>query len=65
MPADYDLVILGGGLEGRIAAMTAVGYGARVALVEPPGLFDDGQQQRFFLQGLRQLAKVKQGQAVR
>ena len=64
MAVDYDLVILGGGLEGRIAAMTAVGYGARVALVEPPGLFDDGQQQRFLLLGLQQLARVRQGQSV-
>ena len=64
MPSDYDLVILGGGLEGRIAAITAVGYGARVALVEPPGLFDDGQRQRFLLLGLQQLAQVRQRQGV-
>ena len=44
--------------------MTAVGYGARVALVEPPGLFDDGQQQRFLLLGLQQIAKVRQWHAV-
>lgn len=64
MPSDYDLVILGGSLEGRSAAMAAVGYGARVALVEPPGLFDDGQRQRFLLKGLQQLAQVRQRQAV-
>ncbi len=64
MASDYDLVILGGGREGRIAAMTAVGYGARVALVEPPGLFDDGQRQKFLLLGLQQLGQVKRRQAV-
>ncbi|PZO21318.1 MAG: hypothetical protein DCF25_05095 [Leptolyngbya foveolarum] len=64
MSSDYDLVVLGGGLEGRIAAITAVGYGARVALVEPPGLFDNGQRQRFLLSGLQQLAQVRQRQAV-
>ncbi len=64
MPTDYDLVVLGGGLEGRIAAMIAVGYGARVALVEPPGLFDDGQRQRFLRSGLQQLGQVRQRQAV-
>ena len=64
MPADYDLVILGGTLEGRTAAMTATRYGARVALVEPPGLFEEGQQQRFLLEGLRQLGQVRQRQAV-
>lgn len=64
MSTDYDLVVLGGGLEGRIAAMTAVEYGARVALVEPPGLFDDGQRQRFLLLGLQQLAQISHRQAV-
>ena len=52
MAADYDLVVLGGGLEGRIAATIAVGYGARVALVEPPDLFEDGQRQQWLLAGL-------------
>ena len=64
MAADYDLVILGGALEGRRAAMMAADYGARVALVEPPGLFEDGQRQRFLLEGLRQLGKVRERQAV-
>ncbi len=64
MPADYDLVILGGTTEGRIAALTAVGYGARVALVEPPGLFAQRQQERFLLQGLQQLGESAQRQAV-
>lgn len=64
MPADYDLVILGGTTEGRIAALTAVGYGARVALVEPPGLFARRQQERFLLQGLQQLGESAQRQAV-
>jgi len=57
MPADYDLVVLGGSLEGRIAAITAVSYGARVALVEPPGLFEQRQQKRYLLRALQQLAK--------
>ena len=64
MPVDYDLVILGGVIEGRIAAKIAVGYGARTALVEPPGLFADGQKQRFLLKGLQQLGQIKQRQAV-
>lgn len=64
MSVDYDLVILGGTVEGRIAAMTAVGYGARVALVEPPGLFERNQRQRYLLQGLQQLGRGLQQQAV-
>ena len=64
MAADYDLVVLGGGLEGRIAATIAVGYGARVALVEPPDLFEDGQRQQWLLAGLQQLGQVLQRQAV-
>ncbi|CAN5601757.1 hypothetical protein BH23CYA1_BH23CYA1_07210 [soil metagenome] len=51
MPTDYDLVILGGTAEGRTAALTAAGYGARVALVEPSDLFAQRQQERFLLQG--------------
>ncbi len=57
MPSNYDLVVLGGSLEGRIAAITAVNYGARVALVEPLGLFDQRQKKRYLLQALQQLAK--------
>ncbi len=64
MPADYDLVILGGTTEGRTAALTAVGYGARVALVEPPGLVAQRQQARFLLQGLQQLGENSQRQVV-
>ncbi|MGB7085725.1 MAG: hypothetical protein WBD47_09225, partial [Phormidesmis sp.] len=64
MPTDYDLVILGGAIEGRTAAMTAAGYGARVALVEPPSLFERRQQQHYLLQGLQQLGNSKQQQAV-
>lgn len=64
MPVDYDLVILGGALEGRIAAIAAVGYGARTALIEPPGLFADSQKQRFLLQGLQQLGQIRHSQAV-
>ena len=64
MPADYDLVILGGTLAGRTVAAAAVGYGARVALVEPPGLFWQRQRVRYLLRGLRQLAEGRQRQAV-
>ena len=64
MPADYDLVVLGGSLEGRMAALTAVSYGARVALVEPPGLFEQRQQQRYLLQALQQLGEGHQRQGV-
>ena len=59
MAADYDLVILGGTVAGRLAAMMAAGYGARVALVEPPGLFEQRQQAYFMLQGLQQLAESR------
>jgi pyruvate/2-oxoglutarate dehydrogenase complex dihydrolipoamide dehydrogenase (E3) component len=64
MPADYDLVVVGGALEGRIAAIAAINYGARVALVEPPGLFDQHQQKRYLLQALQQLGQGQQQQAV-
>ncbi|MGG6294267.1 FAD-dependent oxidoreductase [Leptolyngbya sp. AN02str] len=59
MPVDYDLVIIGGTLAAREAAIAAAGLRAQVALVEPPnqdrGLDADlclrlwqqvGQQQR-------------------
>ncbi len=64
MSADYDLVVLGGSLEGRIAAIAAVNYGARVALVEPPGLFDQRQQKRYLLKALQQLGQGLQQQGV-
>ena len=64
MSADYDLVVLGGSLEGRMAAITAVNYGARVALVEPPGLFDQRQRKRYLLQALQQLGEGHQQQGV-
>jgi len=64
MPSDYDLVILGGSFEGRIAAITAVGYGARVALVEPPGLFEQRQQKHYLLQALQQLGEGGNRQGV-
>ncbi|MGC1308115.1 MAG: FAD-dependent oxidoreductase [Phormidesmis sp.] len=65
MSADYDLVILGGTVEGRTAAMLAAAtYGARVALIEPPGLFEHRQRQRYLLQGLQQVGKGLQRQAV-
>ncbi len=65
MAADYDLVILGGTLEGRYAAAAAAGYGARVALVEPPGVFVRRQRAKYLLQGLQQLGEGRQRQAVR
>ncbi len=64
MASDYDLVILGGTLEGRIAALSAVGYGARVALVEPPGVFAQRQQAKYLHQGLQQLAEGQDQRAV-
>lgn len=64
MAADYDLVILGGTLAGRKAALQAVSYGARVALVEPPGLFLLNQRHRYLLQALQQVARGYQAQAV-
>ncbi len=64
MPADYDLVILGGTKAGRLAAMMAAGYGARIALVEPPGLFERRQQAHYLLRGLQQLAENRQRQQV-
>ncbi|MGB3297492.1 MAG: hypothetical protein WBA76_04425, partial [Phormidesmis sp.] len=62
MAVDYDLVILGGSIEGRMAAIAAVGYGARVALIEPPGLFEQRQQKRYLLQALQQLGEGQQRQ---
>ncbi|MEL7070406.1 MAG: FAD-dependent oxidoreductase [Cyanobacteria bacterium J06581_3] len=56
MPADYDLVVLGGTVEGRDAALCATGYGARVALIEPPDLFHNRQQAKYLLKGLEQIA---------
>lgn len=64
MSVDYDVVVLGGSIEGRIAATSAVRYGARVALVEPPGLFEQRQQKRYLLRALQHLSRIKQGQQV-
>ncbi|MGD1863783.1 MAG: FAD-dependent oxidoreductase [Phormidesmis sp.] len=64
MAADYDLVILGGTLEGRYAALSAVGYGARVALIEPPGTYFRRQQAKHLLRGLQQLGEGRQRQSV-
>ncbi|MEM9150411.1 MAG: FAD-dependent oxidoreductase [Cyanobacteria bacterium P01_F01_bin.3] len=64
MAADYDLVILGGTLEGRCAALSAANYGARVALVEPPSMFLRRQQAKYLLKGLQQLGEGKYRQAV-
>jgi glutathione reductase (NADPH) len=38
MPAQFDLVVIGGGSGGLACAQRAAGYGARVALVEPEPL---------------------------
>ncbi len=64
MAADYDLVILGGTLAGREAALQAASYGARLALVEPPGLFVLNQRHRYLLQALQQVTRGCQAQAV-
>ena len=40
MAVDYDVVIVGGTVQGRRAAALAAREGARVALVEPPGQVD-------------------------
>ena len=64
MPVDYDLVILGGTAYARRAALQAAGYGARVALVEPPGLFEQQQRQQYLLKGLQQLGDTVQRQAL-
>ncbi|QQE66049.1 hypothetical protein GFS31_27450 [Leptolyngbya sp. BL0902] len=40
MAVDYDLVIVGGTVQGRRGAALAAREGARVALVEPPGAVD-------------------------
>ncbi|MEO1792433.1 MAG: FAD-dependent oxidoreductase [Cyanobacteria bacterium J06629_19] len=64
MAADYDLVILGGTLEGRYGALTAAQYGARVALVEPPGVFDRRAQAKYLLRGLQQLGEGRSHRAV-
>jgi pyruvate/2-oxoglutarate dehydrogenase complex dihydrolipoamide dehydrogenase (E3) component len=42
MGVDYDLVIVGGTVQGRRAAALAAREGARVALVEPPRRIDHG-----------------------
>lgn len=64
MAVDYDLVILGGTVEGRLAAMQAANYGARVALIEQPGLFRANQQQTYLLYALQQLGQGQPRQAV-
>lgn len=64
MTADYDLVVLGGTLEGRKAARQAASHGARIALVEPPGLFALNQRHRYLLQVLQQVARGHKAQAV-
>ncbi|MEM8504198.1 MAG: FAD-dependent oxidoreductase [Cyanobacteria bacterium P01_D01_bin.1] len=64
MTADYDLVVLGGTIEGRKAARQAASYGARIALVEPPGLFLLNQRRRYLLQALQQVTRGHQAQAV-
>lgn len=64
MPVSYDLVILGGTVYARGAALRAVGYGARVALVEPPGLFEQRQREQYLLEGLQQVGDILQGRKV-
>ncbi len=40
MSVDYDLLVVGGTVQGRRAAALAAREGARVALIEPPGQVD-------------------------
>lgn len=54
MSFDYDIVIIGGSLAGRDAALKAVQQRAKVALVEP--LFRHGDL--ILLQGIGEIAKV-------
>ncbi|NEP18089.1 MAG: NAD(P)/FAD-dependent oxidoreductase [Leptolyngbya sp. SIO4C1] len=53
MPVAYDLVIIGGAPEGRTAAIAAATTGARVALVEPPGAWQQSHQLAALQQALR------------
>ena len=64
MAVEYDLVILGGTIEGRVAAARAARYGARVALIEPPGLFQTNQQQKYLLSAIQQADENAQCQQV-
>ncbi|MEM8807054.1 MAG: FAD-dependent oxidoreductase [Cyanobacteria bacterium P01_G01_bin.38] len=50
MPVEYDLAIIGGTPEGRVAAIAAAKTGARVALVEPASAW----QQQVYVDTLRQ-----------
>ena len=66
MAVDYDLVIVGGTLEAREAALSAASLGARVALVEPePDLATPLQSSLYhqaFLQVGRRARQIRQNQ---
>ena len=64
MAVDYDLVILGGTAYARDAALQATSYGARIALIEPFGLYEQNQTQKYLLYALRQLGETMQRQKV-
>ncbi len=53
MAVDYNLVILGGSLVARHAAIRAAGWSARVALVEPPHGDTDWEREQLQLEYLQ------------
>lgn len=62
MAVDYDVVIIGGSIQGRRAAAIAAQEGARVALVEPPGAVELSIRRSLGLQILAQAAQDYQRQ---
>ncbi len=62
MTVDYDGVILGGTVQGRVAAALAAREGARIALVEPPGAVDRQLRRQLLVAGLAQEANLSWSQ---
>jgi pyruvate/2-oxoglutarate dehydrogenase complex dihydrolipoamide dehydrogenase (E3) component len=62
MTVDYDGVILGGTVQGRVAAALAAREGARIALVEPPGAVDRQLRRQLLITGLAQGGDLSWGQ---
>ena len=60
MAVDYDLVIVGGTLEAREAAVSAALLGARIALVEPEPNFANPLQASLHHQAFLQVARMAQ-----